>query len=363
MPHKIKRAFDEALTFEKLLQAHVRAKKNKTSRMDLIRYEMNLENNLMNLFRKLKDNTYHLGKYNTFYIYEPKERAIMSLPYQDRIVHQWYVEEFIKPYILPKFIATTFACIPNRGTHKAVDAVQKMMRKMQQEHPDYWILKCDIKKFFYHIDKHILFRIMQFHIKDKKLLNFTKQLIFENQDPTVKGIPIGNYTSQFFANIYLNELDQYIKHYLHVKYYVRYMDDFILLLETKESCKEHKRQIEFFLSETLELELNHKSRYYPHYFGIDFCGYRTYPTHKRLRNSSKKNMFRKINQYNKIYHKGKLDCAHANASFCSWLGHAAHANTYHLRQKLLNKCDFFYTPKYDEFLENDLLQQIVENTD
>lgn len=121
MPKKIRNEFYEKLTFEKLLQAHIRARKHKAYKNEVINYEFNLENNLINLLNNLKNGTYRLGSYFTFKIYEPKERYIQALPYKDRIVHQWYVEEFIKPHIIPKFINTTFACLTDKGTHKAVE--------------------------------------------------------------------------------------------------------------------------------------------------------------------------------------------------------------------------------------------------
>ncbi len=121
MPKTIKNCFYKNLTFKKLLDAHNRAKKHKSYKTEVIKFEISLENNLTNLLNNIRNKKYSLGKYKTFIIYEPKERSIMSLPYVDRIVHQWYVEEFIKPYILPRFINTTYACLPEKGTHKAVE--------------------------------------------------------------------------------------------------------------------------------------------------------------------------------------------------------------------------------------------------
>ena len=220
MCKKIRNVFFKNLTFEKLLAAHYRAKKNKAYKKDVITFEMNLENNIINLLNSIKNNRYKMGKYYDFKVFEPKERTIHSLPYIDRVVHQWYVEEFIKPYILPKFISSSFACITGKGTHKANDYIQHQMQIFKRNYGDFWVLKCDIKKFFYNINPYILYHILCKYIEDPYLKNFTKQLIFDGRDiiGTV-GIPIGNYTSQFFANIYLNELDQYVKRILKVKYY------------------------------------------------------------------------------------------------------------------------------------------------
>ena len=352
MPKTIKNCFYEKLTFQKLLEAHNRAKQHKTYKKEVILFELNLENNLINLLNSIKNNTYHVGNYYTFKIYEPKERIINALPYKDRIVHQWYVEEFVKPYIVPKFINTSFACLTDKGTHKAVEEIQKQLRIYKRNYGDFWILKCDIRKFFYNIDPNILFNIMKKYITDKKLLDFTYLIIFDKRISTEKvGIPIGNYTSQFFANIYLNELDQYLKHKLHIKYYTRYMDDFVLLLKTKEQCKIVKEKIENFLNTNLHLELNHKSRFYPYKMGVNFCGYRIFTTHRLLRTNSKRKIYKKVKKWNNQFQNGKLNINYTIQSINSWIGHCSHCNSYKLKNKVLNKCNFLYTEK--TFLENE----------
>ena len=212
MSKTIKNCFYEKLTFEKILDAHNRACVNKTNRYELLKYNIDLETNISNILVSLKNGTYKVGKYREFTIYEPKERIIRCLPYKDRIVQQWYIYEFIKPYIIPRFINTTCACIDGRGTHYAVFLVQKYMRIMKREYNEYYILKLDIKKYFYNIDKNLLYDIMCDYISDKKLLELTYKFI--NDDNSERGIPIGNYTSQYFANIYLDKIDFYIKDFL-----------------------------------------------------------------------------------------------------------------------------------------------------
>ena len=191
MPKKIRNVFYKNLTFQKFVEAHNRAKKNKMFKNEVLTFDLNLESNIITIIRSIKNNTYKVGQYHSFTVYEPKERIIQSLPYRDRVVHQWYVEEFIKPYIMPKFINTSFACLPNKGTHKAVDSVQKMMRKYSQNYPDYYILKCDIKKYFNSIDSIVLFDILKKYIEDKALLRFTSKILFDNRPfDTNIGIPI-----------------------------------------------------------------------------------------------------------------------------------------------------------------------------
>ena len=353
MPKKIKNCFRSALTFEKFLEAHSRAKAHKSYKNEVIKFELNLENNIINLINNIKNNTYHLGKYYNFIIYEPKERLIKALPYVDRIVHQWYVEEFIKPFIVPRFIDDSYACLTTKGTHKAVMSVQKQMRKFQRTNSSFWILKCDIQKFFYSIDPYILFEILKKYISDKELLDFSRLLIFDRRDSfDTVGIPIGNYTSQFFANIYMNELDQYVKRVLKVKFYTRYMDDFILLLPTKKDCIELKNKIEIFLNNNLHLRLNTKSRYYPNKMGVNFCGYRIFSTHKLLRTSSKKKIKKNIKQWNNLFLRNKLNANLALQSLNSWLGHASHCNSYKLQQKILNSCNFLVNNDFYLSIEN-----------
>jgi len=227
---------DECITFEKFYAAYLRARKHKASRLEVLEFEEYLEYNLISLMEEIRLGKYHLSNYSSFVIYEPKKREIRKLPFVDRIVHQWYVEEFIKPYFLSRFISDTYACIPGRGTHKAIKRLQYFMRVMYRRYKNYYILKMDISKFFDSVDKKILFSIMKKYFHDRKLLDFTHQMIFENNPEG--GLPIGNYTSQYFANIYLHELDFFIKIKKSIAYYVRYMDDFIILVQNKEEAKE-----------------------------------------------------------------------------------------------------------------------------
>lgn len=357
MPKTIKNIFYDKLTFDNFVSAHNRAKRQKMYKNEVLRFDLNLESNIVNLVNSIKNNTFHVGKYHSFKVYEPKERIIHALPYRDRIVHQWYVEEFVKPYIMPKFISSTFACLPDRGTHKSALCLQKMMRKYQVNHKDYYILKCDIRKYFYSIDTNILFNILKKYISDKALLKFTYQLIFENRPfSTSVGIPIGNYTSQYFANIYLNELDQFIKRTLRIHYYVRYMDDFVLLCENKKSAIKLKETIQDFLAQNLHLELNQKSRYYPCKMGVNFCGYRIFPTHLLLRNSSKKKIHRNIKKWNKKYKEHTLNIFHTMQQFNSWRGHASHCNSYNLEKRMIEKCDFLLNNRASEQMYNNLIE-------
>lgn len=331
MSKTIKKCFYDRLTFQKMLEAHRRAAIGKRSKKELILFEMDLETNLIRIINDIKNKTYKVGDYREFKVYEPKERIIKSLPYRDRVVHQWYVEEFIKPYFFKRFIKDTYACLDNRGTHKAVEVVQRYMRKMKREYGEYYVLKCDVKKYFYSIDKKILMSILESRIKDQELLNFTEVLLDDGNDI---GIPIGNYTSQYYANIYLNELDHYVKEKLNVKYYVRYMDDFIFLLRTKEEARKIFDDVSIFLKNNLKLELNSKSAYFKNKRGINFCGYRIFETHILLRNRFKKKTVKNIRLWKKLKKDNRLNYKKFLLSFNSFKGHASHANSYNYIKKL-----------------------------
>ena len=159
-----------------MYEAYKRAAKNKHKCKEVIIYELDLANNILKSLKQLYSGTYKIGKYRKFKIYEPKERIIQSLPFCDRVVQQWYVEQFIKKIFVPKFIQDTYACIENRGVHKCVRKLNKYMYEYSKNNSEFYILKCDVSKFFYSIDKEKLYKIISRYVKDKKFLDLTKNL-------------------------------------------------------------------------------------------------------------------------------------------------------------------------------------------
>ena len=308
---------DEYITFDKFYRAYLRARKNKASRLEVLEFEEYLEYNLITLMEEIRNGRYHLSKYSSFVIYEPKKRVIRKLPFRDRIVHQWYVEEFIKPFFLPRFINDTYACIEKRGTHKAIKKLQYFMRIMYHKYGTYYILKMDISKFFDSIDKDLLFLIMQKYFCDSSLLEFTYKMIYENNDGL--GLPIGNYTSQYFANIFLHELNFFVKIKKSIKYYVRYLDDFVILVEDKERARNLFSEISCFVVDKLHLSLNPKSCYFSSTRGVMFCGFKIFEDHILL---SRKVMKRMRQRYRKD-----------NSLYSSFYAHFHHANYYNLLKK------------------------------
>ena len=279
MPKTIRNEFDKRLTYENLMKAHKLSKKGKGYRKEVILFNLKQEEYIIWLYEKLKSQTYHHGGYTTFYVTEPKLRKIEKSRYIDRIVHRWIVDSFFYPHYVKTFISTSYACLKNKGMHKASLDLQKAMYHCKQTWENYYILKMDIRKYFDNIDKDILLKILKRKIVDKKLLWLVEEILYSNcakeeknnKEVKRKDLPIGNYTSQMFANIYLNELDQYIKNNLKCRYYFRYMDDGIVLAKTKKQAIDILEKIRLFLKEYLELELNSKTQIFKSKQGINFC--------------------------------------------------------------------------------------------
>ena len=222
MARTIRNEFDKKLSYESLMRAHKLSRKGKGYRKEIILFNLKQEEYIMWLLDKLKNGTYKHSGYAVFYVTEPKLRKIEKSIYIDRIVHRWVVDNFLEPYFVPTFIDKSYACLKKRGMHKACLDVQNTMRHLERTWGEYYILKMDVRKYFQNIDKDILYRILNRKIQDNKLLWLLKEIIYSNEGK--KGLAIGNYTSQMFANIYLNEVDQYVKNELHCKWYFRYLD-------------------------------------------------------------------------------------------------------------------------------------------
>ena len=317
---KLDAKLEDKLTIEAIYRAHCRARKGKTTRSSVVDVDLRPMIYVTHILNVLRDGIYVPSRFREFTVTDPKKRLVLALPYVDRIVHQWLIEEFIKPYYLPRFIKDSYACIPGRGSHAAVKCIQGYMRDMRQRQGKYYIVKMDISKYFYNIDRDVLFKILKRNITNQQLLDLLHTIIFS--DEARVGIPIGNYTSQYFANIYLNELDQYCKHNLGVKYYVRYMDDFILLAPNKRKARRWYRAIQRYAEGYLHLKLNPKSCFYPSSHGLDFVGYKIMNNCLRLRQRSK----RKLNNIIWDYQHDYTTETDFVTSIAAWLGHAGHAN-------------------------------------
>lgn len=342
--------FEKIISLENLFLAWDNFKRGKRRRTDILRFEWELEENIFQLHRDLKSERYKHGPYRPFYISDPKKRLIHKAKVRDRIVHH-AVFNILNPIFEPTFIAHSFSCRVGKGTHKGVDTLEKILRKVSKNYTaPCFALKCDIEKFFATIDHKSLLEILGKRIKDEKAMLLLEEIVKsytsygqrEGVKPLGNGMPIGNLTSQLFANIYLNELDQFIKHKLKVKYYVRYTDDFIIVNGDIKYLEDLISPITEFLQKKLNLNL-HPRKVTVRKFkqGIDFLGYVVLPRHRVLRTKTKRRIFKKLTERVNEYKVGSIDKKSLSQSLASYLGVLSHANSFKLSRILQEKLQKF----------------------
>ena len=332
MPKTKKNEFNKHLSYEKIMEAHNKSKKGKGYRKEVIEFNLKQEEYIKFLYEALKNKTYKHGGYTSFYVTEPKLRKIEKSKYIDRIVHHWLVDNFLEPIYVPKFINTSFACLKGKEMHKSALYIQKSMKQAKFKWEEYYILKMDIAKYFDNINKNILLKILKRNIQDQDLLWLINEILFAQK--RIKGLEIGNYTSQLFANIYLNQIDQYIKHELHIKYYCRYLDDSVLIVQTKEEAKEALGKIRKFLKDKLELELNKKTQIFKGSQGVNFCGYKINEYRMKIRDKGKRKLKRKIKKLKHEIKQGKLTSKEAKKYLAGHMGYIKYADVKNLINKL-----------------------------
>ncbi|MBF8276238.1 MAG: RNA-directed polymerase (Reverse transcriptase) [Candidatus Brocadiaceae bacterium] len=336
--------FGKIVSFENVLKATRKARKGKRYKASTARFEYDLERNVLKIIDVLKNKTYKPGAYQDFYVYDPKKRLISAAPYFDRVIHHAVIN-VIGPILESSFISDTYACIHGKGTHKAVQRYKEFQKK------NAFVLKCDIKRYYENIDHKILFNKLENKIKCRETLWLLETIINSRHsvtDPVYfpgdnlftplnrkKGIPIGNLTSQFFANLYLNDFDHFMKEEIKAGFYVRYCDDFVIFGNSKTWLNEVKIRIIAYLK-TLRLRLHeNKSRIYMTSDGVDFLGYRIYPDYLRVRKSTVKKYRKKLRGIVHGYETGVIQLTDVRSSIHSWIGHVKHANSYALRKEML----------------------------
>lgn len=255
------------------------------------------------------------------------------------------VSKVLEEIFDPTFYAHSYSCRKNKGTHKALEAFVKMARKASKNNSSkLFVLKCDIKKFFASIDHAVLCSILQSSIKDTDFVWLLKEIVksFETEESNSKGMPIGNLTSQLFANIYMNPLDQHIKHELKVEYYIRYADDFVVLSSDKSYLESLLPKIEEFLKDSLKLSLHpNKVIINNYYMGVDFLGYVVFPYWVLPRTKTKKRLLRKIYKRVQLVKNSQLSEEALNQTVQSYLGYLSHADAFRFTQVLKNKIHFW----------------------
>ncbi len=339
--------FNKIISLENLFSAWEEFKKDKRKKKDVLFFEWNLERNIFKLREELALKIYKHSPYSSFYINDPKQRHIYKAEVRDRVLHH-AIFSVLNPVFEATFIPNSFSCRIGRGTHKGVEALAKILCQVSGNgHNPCFALKCDIKKFFDTVNHKILLEIIDRKIKDNNAIWLLKEIIesyYTNYSTLFnkRGIPIGNLTSQLFANLYLNELDQYVKHDLKVKFYVRYTDDFVIVADHESYLKNIILLIKKFLNDNLDLNL-HPNKISIRKFsqGIDFLGYILRPHHRLIRTKTKKRIFKKIRLRIMEYRRGIVREEKLEQSLHSYLGVLSHATAHNLSERLKNEFFLF----------------------
>lgn len=332
------------ISIDNLFQAWAEFRKGKGKRKDVRVFERNLEDNLFSLYQNLRDKSYRHGGYKSFYVQDPKQRHIHKAEVKDRVIHH-LLYKFLYWLFNPVFIYDSYSCRLGKGTHKGVDKLVKLLRKASKNNTRMvWALKCDIKKFFHTVDHGILTNLLQKRVKDKNILRLLTEVIdsFHSEFERGKGIPLGNLTSQIFANIYLDELDQFVKHRLKAKYYLRYTNDFLILNPDREELFKYVDILKQFLKDNLQLELHPKKIIIrKHTQGIDFLGYIIFPYYRLPRTKTKRRMIKRLKMKIAELRTGRISEESFIQTTQSYLGFLSHTNSYYLAQRIKNQVWFW----------------------
>ncbi|MFW0862486.1 MAG: reverse transcriptase domain-containing protein [Candidatus Komeilibacteria bacterium] len=325
--------FNEIISLDNLVLAWQEFKLGKSSKKDVQAFEFSLEDNLWQLHSDLQSKKYEHSHYTSFYVQDPKLRHIHKANIRDRVLHH-AVFRVLYPIFDKGFIFDSYSCRIDKGCHCSVNRLRSFSRKLSVNNTkNIFALKCDIKKFFDSINQDILYGLIAKKIKDKNVLSLTNIVIRSYET----GLPLGNVTSQLFANIYMNELDQFVKHKLKQKYYMRYSDDFIILSRDKKELVDLITPIQQFLDSRLSLSL-HPNKIIIRKFiqGFDWLGYVVLPNHRVIRTKTKKRMFNKLKQQSCQLRDNKITKKAYFRSQQSYLGILTHCKGYKLKQEIYN---------------------------
>lgn len=325
MKIQLTQSFGDIASLENLLAAWEEFIKGKRKKQDVQQFQLRFMDNLCDLHESLNTKSYQHHGYTAFNICDPKPRNIHKATVRDRLLHH-AMYRVLYPFFDRTFIADSYSCRMNKGTHKALGHFNDLMLRVSRNTTKTcWVLKCDIKKFFASIDHKILLSMLQEYIPDKKILWLLKNVIDSFETKAGVGLPLGNLTSQLFVNIYMNEFDQFVKHQLKAKYYIRYADDFVILSQDRTWLKQQIPVIASFLWERLRLELHPDKLYLQTAAsGVDFLGWVHFPTHRVLRTTTRRRMMRNLARHS------------SDETLQSYLGLLRHGNTHTLQTHLLN---------------------------
>jgi len=329
---KIKDIYSVIIAKENLYRSAHMASRGRRYRDTTADFNFCLEDEIGRLHKELSTKSYRHGKYRLFTIYDPKERRIAAAPFRDRVVHH-AVHDVIEPVIDNTFIYDSYACRKDKGSHSAIDRAQNFLKLCA------FCLHGDVRKYFYSINHDILKKILRMRVEDEDLLwlldeiiDSAKQLAISDLQFTKKGLPIGNLTSQFFANLYLNELDYFVKFGLRIDCYLRYMDDFLIFSNDRKTLLDDREKIRNFLKNKLALELhNGKSQIYKTRNGVKFLGFRIFKDYRRLASDNVKRFKKRMKKFAYLFENAKIDADEVRDSVRCWVAHSKYADTRKLR--------------------------------
>ncbi len=328
-------SFNDVICVDNLLLAWKEFRKGKQSKNDTVRFELNLEDNLFDLHHRLDSLEWKPDPYEMFLVNDPKLRKIHKATVRDRVLYQ-AVYRVLYQVFDPTFIFHSYASRDCKGTHAGIIVFEKYIRQVSSNYKNSaHVVKCDIRKFFDSIDHNILFSLIQRKINDSDLVALIRKIIESFSTSSGKGLPLGNVTSQLFANIYMNQLDQYIKRELKVKCYVRYCDDFVLISPSKEYLEHCVREIGKFCHDELKLDLHPRKVIFRKINqGIDFLGYVMLPHRRVIRVQTKRRIFRKLEKLKSRNDVGMVDEKSLEQSVQSYLGILSHCKGEKIKEQI-----------------------------
>ncbi len=326
MKIQLRHTFEDIIKLENLLSAWQEFILGKKKKKDVQVFSRDLLDNILTLQQDLANKIYQHGGYEDFYVNDPKRRHIHKASVRDRLLHH-AIYRILYPFFDKTFIADSFSCRNNKGMHKALDSFRAMFYKVSKnDHCTCWVLKCDIRKFFDSIDHKILLSILANYIYDKDIMDLLRNIVESYSNKSGVGLPLGNLTSQLFANVYMNIFDQFVKHELKVKHYIRYADDFVFLSIDKKYLENLIPEIQNFLLERLKLTLHPNKIFLQTVVsGVDFLGWKHFTDHRLLRKTTQNRMLRRI------------IASPTKETLQSYLGLLKHGNTAKVREELLNE--------------------------
>jgi RNA-directed DNA polymerase len=318
-----------------LLIAWREFKKGKRSKSDVSEFEINLEDNLFGLHGLFVSGKWKPDPYKEFPVNDPKPRKIHKASVRDRVLFQ-AVYQTLYQIFDSGFIFHSYSSRDSKGIYAGINSLEKYIHKVSKNHTkSCHILKCDIRKFFDSIDHNILFNLISKKITDKNLLLPVRQIIYSFQKTEGKGLPLGNVTSQIFSNIYLNELDQYVKHALKVKCYVRYCDDFVIISDSRMFLDDCLEKIKIFCKEKLLIDIHpNKIIFRKECQGVDFLGYVMLPHQRILRTKTKNRLLKKLTNLKILFDKGTIEIKYLEQVAQSYLGLLSHCKNENIVQQI-----------------------------